>query len=68
MKFNKRSAAFKSSAVAALVALSISGVHAQDELLFPVGEGAFNWDSYNSFADANSLDGETLTVFGPILG
>jgi len=68
MKFNKRSAAFKSSAVAALVALSISGVHAQDELLFPVGEGAFNWDSYNSFADANSLDGETLTVFGPWLG
>ncbi|MFK7997046.1 MAG: ABC transporter substrate-binding protein [Granulosicoccus sp.] len=68
MKLNKRSAAFKSTAVAALIALSVGTVQAQDSLLFPVGEGAFNWDSYNAFADSNDLSGESLTVFGPWLG
>jgi len=62
MKSNKRSAVFKSSAVAALVAFSIGSAQAQDELVFPVGEGAFNWDSYNSFAEATNLEGESLTA------
>ncbi|MFK8079936.1 MAG: ABC transporter substrate-binding protein [Granulosicoccus sp.] len=68
MKFNKRAAAFKSTAVAALIAVSFGTAQAQDGLLFPVGEGAFNWDSYNTFAEGNNLDGESLTVFGPWLG
>lgn len=68
MKSNKRSAVFKSSAVAALVAFSIGSAQAQDELVFPVGEGAFNWDSYNSFAEATNLEGESLTIFGPWIG
>ena len=67
MKLNVRSAAFNSSAVAAIVALSMGTTFAQDALKFPVGEGAFNWDSYNSFAQANDLAGESLTVFGPWL-
>ena len=38
---------------------------AQD-LKFPVGEGAFNWDSYKAFDEATNLDGQTLTIFGPV--
>ena len=68
MMLNLRSATFKSSAVAAVVALSIGTTHAQDALEFPIGEGDFNWDSYNAFAEANDLAGESLTVFGPWLG
>ena len=67
MKLNVRFAAFNSSAAAAIVALSVGTTFAQDALKFPVGEGAFNWDSYNSFAQANDLAGESLTVFGPWL-
>lgn len=67
MKLNVRFAAFNSSAAAAIVALSVGTTFAQDALKFPVGEGAFNWDSYNSFAQANDLAGKSLTVFGPWL-
>jgi len=52
---------------AASCALMVSGASAQD-LKFPVGEGDFNWDSYNAFATANDLSGEQLTVFGPWIG
>jgi alpha-glucoside transport system substrate-binding protein len=40
---------------------------AQD-LKFPVGEGAFNWQSYNDFAASHDLKGQTLTIFGPWRG
>ena len=65
---NLCTATFRSSAVAAVVALSVGTAHAQDALEFPIGEGDFNWDSYNAFAEANDLAGESLTVFGPWLG
>ena len=36
--------------------------------VFPVGEGDFNWDSYQAFADAApDLSGETVTISGPWL-
>ncbi|MFZ3580544.1 ABC transporter substrate-binding protein [Loktanella sp. DJP18] len=53
--------------VIALLAVSATSAAAQD-LMFPKGEGAFNWDSLQTFADANALDGEQVTVFGPWLG
>ena len=65
---NLCTATFRSSALAAVVALSVGTAHAQDALEFPIGEGDFNWDSYNTFAEANDLAGESLTVFGPWLG
>ena len=40
---------------------------AQD-LMFPVGEGDFNWGSYEEFAGKHDLSGQSLTVFGPWLG
>jgi alpha-glucoside transport system substrate-binding protein len=54
-------------ASAAALALTAGMGQAQD-LLFPVGEGDFNWDSYTSFADANDYSGEMLTITGPWTG
>jgi len=52
---------------AAALVLAAGGAFAQD-LKFPVGEGAFNWDSYRAFDEAHNLDGQTLTIFGPWRG
>jgi alpha-glucoside transport system substrate-binding protein len=49
------------------LALSIGSAHAQ-ELLFPVGEGEFNWQSYNDFADAHDYSGMSMTATGPWTG
>ena len=46
------------------MALATGGALAQD-LKFPVGEGAFNWDSYKAYDEATNLDGQTLKIFGP---
>ena len=69
MQLKRRQSVFTSTAVATVVTLSLSNVaHAQGELLFPIGEGDFTWDSYDAFAEANDLEGEELTIFGPWLG
>jgi alpha-glucoside transport system substrate-binding protein len=52
---------------AAALALVAGGALAQD-LKFPVGEGAFNWDSYTAFDEATNLEGQSLTIFGPWRG
>lgn len=52
---------------AAALALFAGATQAQD-LVFPVGEGAFNWDSYTAFDNAVNLDGQSLTIFGPWRG
>lgn len=52
---------------AAILALSTGMATAQD-LEFPVGEGEFNWDSFNSFAESHDLSGETIEVSGPWTG
>jgi alpha-glucoside transport system substrate-binding protein len=51
----------------AALALGAGGAFAQ-ELKFPVGEGAFNWDSYKAYDEATNLEGQTLTIFGPWRG
>ncbi len=51
----------------ALAALLAGTAQAQD-LVFPVGEGAFSWDSYNAWAEsAPDLSGQTVTIAGPWL-
>lgn len=52
--------------IAALV-FTAGAVQAQN-LTFPVGEGAFSWDSFEAFKEAHQLNGEQVTVFGPWLG
>jgi alpha-glucoside transport system substrate-binding protein len=52
----------------AALALSAGAAGAQD-LMFPPGEDAnFNWASYDEFAAAHDLTGETLTITGPWTG
>ena len=57
----------KSKFLAATAAAALLAGAAQAELLFPVGEGDFNWESYEALK-ALQLDGEQVTVFGPWLG
>src|SRR5690606_38860791 len=52
---------------AAIGALAAGGAMAQD-LEFPVGEGAFNWDSFNEFSDAHDLSGQSIENTGPWTG
>ncbi|MEL7080292.1 MAG: ABC transporter substrate-binding protein [Pseudomonadota bacterium] len=35
---------------------------------FAIGEGDFNWDSYNAFAEKWDLTGQTVTITGPWTG
>ena len=54
-------------AFTAVAALSTGTAFAQD-LVRPIGEGAqFNWQSYEDFAAANDLTGQTISIFGPWL-
>lgn len=57
------------SALAAGVTASLMASTAATaaDLVFPPGEGDFNWDSYEALK-ATDLSGEELTVFGPWLG
>ena len=53
---------------AAVLALGAGSVAAQ-ELLFPPGEDdRFNWESFEAFAAAHDLSGQTLTITGPWTG
>ncbi len=62
----------KTQALASVAALALSAglAHADGHAAvpFPIGEGAFNWDSYNAFAESTDLSGQTLTIFGPWRG
>ncbi|MDG3040104.1 ABC transporter substrate-binding protein [Roseicyclus marinus] len=53
-------------ASAAVLAITAAGAQAQD-LVFAPGEGGFNWASYEEFAAAHDLTGQTVTVSGPWL-
>lgn len=52
---------------AAGVMALMTGTSSAQELIFPVGEGDFNWASYAELEKID-LDGEQVTVFGPWLG
>ncbi len=54
-------------ASAAALAL-LSGAVAAQDMKFPVGEGAFNWDSYKAFDEAFNLEGQSISIFGPWRG
>ena len=49
-------------------ALGAGSAMAEAHLMFAPGEGPFNWDSFNSFAESTDLSGQQVTVFGPWLG
>ena len=46
----------------------IAGTAYAEDLIFPVGEGDYTWDSYEEWAaSAPDLSGESVTIFGPWL-
>ncbi len=48
--------------------MTLAGIASAQDLKFPVGEGAFSWDSYNAWAaTAPDLSGQTVTIAGPWL-
>ena len=53
---------------AALFAALGSQAAADSHLMFPVGEGPFNWASLAEFAAAHDFTGQTVTLAGPWLG
>lgn len=60
----------KVSLYASVASLAIAATAAQSEshLPFNPGEGDFNWDSLNAFAEEHNLDGEEISIFGPWRG
>jgi len=53
---------------AAGIALLVAGSASAQDLVFPVGEGDFSWDSYTEWAEnAPDLSGQTVTIGGPWL-
>ncbi len=52
----------------AIVVLTAGGVQAQADLSFTPGEGDFNWDSYNEFAESHDLSGQSISITGPWTG
>lgn len=54
--------------VAMLLSLTLAGTtSAQDDLVFPIGEGPFNWGDLERFEEMD-LSGQSVDVFGPWLG
>ncbi|MGZ2257461.1 ABC transporter substrate-binding protein [Roseobacter sp. A03A-229] len=53
---------------AAALALFAGLAHADGHQPFAVGEGDFNWDSYNEFAEKYDLSGQTVEITGPWTG
>ncbi len=59
---------FLTTAVAFAATAGVAAAGSHIELKFPVGEGPFNWDSYNEWAGAApDLSGQQVTVSGPWL-
>jgi len=46
----------------------VTGAATAQDLKFPPGEGGFNWGSFDEFAAAHDLSGQTLNIFGPWRG
>ena len=53
---------------ASLIAFIAATPLAAQELIHPIGEGDFNWDSYQEFADANDFSGQSLKISGANTG
>ena len=55
-------------AASLLAGATLAAPAGAQELLFPIGEEPFSWDSFHEFADAHDFSGETITVTGPTTG
>lgn len=55
-------------ASAAALAVIAGVANADGHLIYPVGEGDFTWDSYNTFAEKYDLSGQTVEITGAWTG
>lgn len=53
--------------IALLALMSVAPAAAQDDLVFPIGEGVFAWDDLARFEEMD-FSGQSITVFTPWLG
>ncbi|WP_424932368.1 ABC transporter substrate-binding protein [Amaricoccus macauensis] len=58
---------FRYAGAAALASIAVSA-GAQDLVFAPGEDDRFNWGSYEEFASANDLSGQTLSISGPWTG
>ena len=58
---------FYASAAVLVLSSGMAMADAHGGLVFPVGEGDFNWASYEAFAAVHELTGQTVTISGPWL-
>lgn len=65
--FSRKSVSLLLVLVLAIGAFGVSLVSAQDELVFPIGEGDFQWGDLDRFNDID-LSGQEIRVFTPWLG
>jgi alpha-glucoside transport system substrate-binding protein len=56
------------ASAACLVLFGATGANAQALVFEPGEDDRFNWDSYQEFADAHDLSGQTLSISGPWTG
>jgi alpha-glucoside transport system substrate-binding protein len=56
--------AFGAPVAVSLLLLLPVAASADDHLIFPIGEGPFDWAGFEAFAAANDFTGETLTMTG----
>lgn len=54
-------------AATAVSAIFAGSAFADSHLMAKPGDGDFNWDSLQAFADGTDLSGQSLTIFGPWL-
>lgn len=57
----------KSTAIVVMM-MACHGVVAETDFIVPLGEGEFNWESYEAFAYAHDYEGQKLTIASPWLG
>lgn len=58
----------KSTLYAGVAAAALTAGMAQAQVQMPAeGEGPYNWDSYNAFAEAHDYSGQGVTILGPWL-
>jgi alpha-glucoside transport system substrate-binding protein len=51
-------------AATAMLCLGAGAASAQGDLMIPIGEGVYDWESYEAFAAENDFTGERLTITG----
>ena len=67
-RIERRPAPLSAIGLLASLATALSGSASAQQLLHPLGEGDFSWDSYEAFAETHDYTGQTINVTGATTG